>query len=178
MSLFQVSISFDISPSVRGRGGKIIDNTCIDTFWAAAQDYQARHGCYVFSLRAGKGARPWYVGKASMLTLGKEAFSLHKREIYNTIIGDHAGTPMMTFVVPASGKGKTPHLMIDEIEEYLIGHAASRNVNLANKRKLPSQKWTIQGVVPAAQGKPAATAAAFKTLMGIQKRPRSLSSAP
>jgi hypothetical protein len=73
----------------------------------------------------------------------------------------------MTFVVPASGKGKTPHLMIDEIEEYLIGYAASRNIDLANKRKLPSQKWGIQGIVPAARGKPTATAAAFKTLMGL-----------
>ena len=56
---------------------------------------------------------------------------------------------------------------IDEVEEYLIGHAASRNPDLANKRKLPNQKWSIQGVVPGTRGKPSSEAASFKKLMGI-----------
>jgi hypothetical protein len=56
---------------------------------------------------------------------------------------------------------------IDEVEEFLIRHAASRNANLANRRRLPNQNWSIQGVVPGARGKPAAEASLFKKLMGI-----------
>ena len=65
-------------------------------------------------------------------------------------------------------KGKTPMLAIDEVEEYLIGNAASRNAELANKRRLPNQKWSIANVTQATKGAPPATVVDFKKLMGMQ----------
>ena len=167
MAEFQVTDSFDIRTTPVRLGGKHISNENIKAFWQDASEYETKHGCYIFSMRAGRGTRPWYVGKASSLTLEKECFSLHKINIYNNVVGNNRGVPTLTFVIPKPSRGRTPQVEIDEIEEYLIGFAASRNMNLANKRKLPNQKWSIQGVVPGSVGAPGAAVTAFKTLMGI-----------
>jgi hypothetical protein len=58
-------------------------------------------------------------------------------------------------------------LAIDEVEEYLIGYAASRNADLANKRRLPNQTWSIEGIVPSTRGARTSEASSFKKLMGI-----------
>jgi hypothetical protein len=92
---------------------------------------------------------------------------LHKLNIYNDVLGDRNGTPCLTFIIPERTKGAWPMLAIDEVEEFLIGYAASRNPGLANKHKLPHQKWSIQGVVPGTKGAPTLEAASFKRLMGI-----------
>ena len=150
------------------RGGRRVDVVGLKTFWQATEDIAQHHGCYVFSMRAGKGEKPWYVGKASRQSFAAECFALHKLNIYNDILGNRAGTPRLTFIVPVrSSRGGWPMVVIDEVEMFLIGYAASRNAALANKRNLPSQNWTIQGVVPATRGARTFEATSFKRLMGI-----------
>lgn len=40
-------------------------------------------GCYVFAKRAGKGIKPWYVGRACKLPMAKEALNAENRGKYN-----------------------------------------------------------------------------------------------
>ncbi len=167
MTLFRTTDSFEIPIIHQRLGGRKVDTKRLKEFWKEISEIADQRGCYVFSLRAGKGEKPWYVGKASVQTLSKECFSLHKIGIYNNVLGDRNGKPRLTFVIPEHKKGPWPSLAIDEVEEYLIGYAASRNAKLENKRRLPNQKWSIHGIVPGTQGQPTIQASAFKKLMGI-----------
>jgi len=167
MTSFFVTESFDVPTSKQRLGGRIVNKDNLQEFWKRAGNIADKRGCYVFSLRAGKGEKPWYIGKASQQALSKECFSLHKLYVYNEVLGNHNGTPLLTFVIPTHVKGPWPAFAIDEVEEFLIGFGASRNANIANKRKLPHQKWSIQGVVATSKGAPTSEASCFKKLMGI-----------
>jgi hypothetical protein len=167
MTSFETTQSFEVPVTKQRLGGRKVDKARLGNFWETVGAHALQRGCYVFSLKAGKGEKPWYVGKASQQSLRAECFSLHKLGVYNDILGNRHGIPRLTFVIPKRAKGKWPMLAIDEVEEYLISYAASRNTNLANKRKLPNQKWRIQGVVAGGKGAPTSEALSFKRLMGI-----------
>jgi hypothetical protein len=167
VTTFHTTASLEI-PVVKQRlGGRRVDVPKLKGFWQVAEGFAQQRGCYVFSMRAGKGEKPWYVGKASRQSFAAECFSLHKLNIYNDVLGDRVGTPRLTFVIPEHSRGPWPMLAIDEVEEFLIGYAASRNDALANKRRLPNQTWSIQGVIASTQGAPSSEASSFKKLMGI-----------
>jgi hypothetical protein len=167
MATFRTTMGFEIPVIDQRRGGRRIYVDGLKEFWQGTGQVAEQHGCYVFSMRAGKGEKPWYVGKASRQSFTAECFALHKLNIFNDILGNRAGTPRLTFVIPARSRGSWPMVAIDEVEEFLIGYAASRNADLANKRKLPSQNWSIQGIVPGTRGKPSTEVSFFKRLMGI-----------
>jgi len=167
MTSFVTTKSFEIPVLKQLLGGRRIDHARLGNFWEATGALAVQRGCYVFSLKAGKGEKPWYVCKASRQSLKGECFSLHKLSIYNDILGNRNGIPRLTLVIPKRTKGKWPMLAIDEVEEFLIGYAASRNTNLANKRRLPNQSWSIHGVVANTVGAPTLEASAFKKLMGL-----------
>ena len=167
MTTFHTTSSFEIPVIRQRRGGRRVDVANLTAFWQAREELAEHRGCYVFSMRAGKGEKPWYVGKASRQSFDAECFALHKLNIYNDILGNRAGTPRLTFVIPARSRGAWPMVAIDEVEVFLIGYAASRNAALANKRNLPSQNWDIQGVAPATRGARTSEATSFKRLMGI-----------
>ncbi len=50
-------------------------------------------GCYIFSIRAGKGSLPWYVGLAEKQSFRKECFTSHKLKHYNNAIAKKKGHP-------------------------------------------------------------------------------------
>ena len=52
-------------------------------------------GCYIFSIRAGRGSLPWYVGLAEKYSFRKECFANHKLVHYNDLLAARAGTPML-----------------------------------------------------------------------------------
>jgi hypothetical protein len=167
MATFVTTGSFEVPVEKTRLNGRRVYKPGLKDFWVDTGEFADQRGCYVFSMKAGKGERPWYVGKASMRALCKECFSTHKLNIYNDVLANRHGIPRITFVIPKRTKGAWPAVAIDEVEEFLIGHAASRNAELANKRRLPSQKWIIQGVVPRSIGAPSLEAASFKKLMGL-----------
>jgi hypothetical protein len=167
MTLFLTTEPFEIPIVPRRLGGRKVDVPGLKEFWHTTDILAHQRGCYVFSIRAGKGEKPWYVGKASRQSLAEECFALHKLKIYDDILGERKGTPRLTFVVPQRTRGNWPMQAIDEVEEFLIGHAASRNADLANKRRLPNQTWSIRGVAPMTRGAPTLNGNSFKRLMGI-----------
>ena len=143
---------------------------CADRFFRGeAEPYGDRIGCYVFSLRTGRGSKPYYVGMTVSSFKG-EVFQYHKiLDHYQQIVKRHKGTPTMTFVSLVNGRGRPPESVIGELEQYLIWKAYKRNKNLSNKKDLPRTRWAIKGVVGLQDGRgaPPKPAAEFKRLFGF-----------
>lgn len=171
MTDFFVTKRFLVPTVKLKQGGKAVDTekSKIEHFWKQCSEYADKHGCYIFSIKAAKGERPFYVGKASRQSFRNESLSLHKLYVYNLVLGSRRGTPYLSFVVQDKIKGKWSLTAIDEVEEYLIAQAAARNPELSNRRRLPDQQWSIRGVVNGGKGKRSLEATAFRTLMGIKE---------
>ncbi len=68
------------------------DAASLKAFWA---DIEAEVpglptgcGCYVFSLKAPRGTKPWYVGKAERTAFGAECLAPHKALLYLSAVAD------------------------------------------------------------------------------------------
>lgn len=120
------------------------DKASLNQFWAnlnasLGDEFSAGIGCYVFSIRAGRGVLPWYVGLAEKQSFRKECFTHHKINHYNNAIAAPKGTPLLTLVAKYTAGGKLvrptggsqrdvrPHL-----EAMLIGKCLGRNGKLPN----------------------------------------------
>jgi|GEM_PF-2737924 hypothetical protein len=98
-------------------------------------------GCYVFAMRAGKGIRPWYVGKATG-HLGFEQEALHSDKLakYNTVIASYRrGTPVLFFLARRTRNdtrfsASTYDSDARWLERHLLGFAWEANPNLVNNR--------------------------------------------
>jgi hypothetical protein len=130
-------------------------------------------GCYIFSVRAGKGSLPWYVGLAEKQSFRKECFTAHKLMHYNNAIAKRKGTPLLTLVAKYTPRDKlvTPnggsHRDIQFLETMLIANCLSRNPELYNVRdtKLLREIY-VPGLVNTQPGKAPASVSDFKTLIG------------
>jgi hypothetical protein len=112
-------------------------------------------GCYIFSISAGGGNKPLYIGMTKS-AFKNECFTDHKLKHYNNSIAGRTGVPNFTFIVKMSGKkndrlaksrvivekikggkiksrlDKEAHKDIDLLETLLIGSCLKRNPDLAN----------------------------------------------
>ncbi len=160
---------FEISYSGSAKS-KRINRDGAREFWNdPAKDYlRKKKGCYIFALRAGRGATPYYVGKASK-GFKQEVMTSHKIVHYNDALHERGGgTPVMYFVCPLGNKNKVATTDLNHMEKDLIQYAHSKNPNLTNvqnTKNLP--EWSIRGVIRSSKGKPSAAAAGFRTMMGI-----------
>jgi hypothetical protein len=114
-------------------------------FWKSVEDFceglPNACGCYLFASRAGKGCRPWYVGKAETQSFYHEVFAPHKKFIFQDAMANNKGTPVI-FLVPLSTPGgryarprTTRHGLVDFLESLLIGAALKKNRTLLNVQK-------------------------------------------
>ena len=63
-------------------------------------------GCYIFGIRAGGGATPWYVGQAKK-TFRQECFTPHKLLRYNeALVNLNKGTPILLFLARQTPGGR------------------------------------------------------------------------
>jgi hypothetical protein len=166
MANFFVTRRFEL-PVIKIGRGRFIDELALRGFWEICSEYADQRGCYVFSMKAAKGEKPFYVGKASVQTFRQECRTPHKLKIFNQALGSRRGTPYLSFVVLEKTRGKQPLILIDEVEEFLIAQAAARNKELLNRKGLPNQKWTISGVVYSGKGKRSTEVNTFRRIMGI-----------
>jgi len=154
------------------------DSDSLNSFWgsmdAELQDNVSQGiGCYVFSLRAGKGVLPWYVGKAERQSFRSECFAAHKINHYNTIVTEHNGTPLLTLIAKYTPGGKIvlptkrPHNDIEYLETLLIAAGIRRNCNLVNIQgtRLLTE-MVVPGVLNTPRGKASKSVVAFRDLMG------------
>ena len=130
-------------------------------------------GCYIFSVRAGKGVLPWYVGLAVKQSFRKECFTTHKLVHYNNVVSERKGTPLLTLVSKYTPGGKllnptgNSHRDIEFLESLLISNCLARNPDLYNKRDTKLlREMVVPGLLNTPQGKAAASVSSFKDLVG------------
>jgi len=163
---FEVNGPYKV-PTYNGRAAKIVDSERLREFWEGTGDVGKRRGCYVFAVRASKGIRPIYAGRATK-SLKQEVFTPHKLEKYQRCLADIGkGTPVLFFLTLPAGRGKPNIRAIRELEAFLIQSAVSKNPNLLNVQGTEREKWGIQGVIRGTAKKPSAAARQLKTTLGI-----------
>ena len=129
-------------------------------------------GLYIFSLKAGRGITPWYVGKASKQSLKKEIITSDKILKFNSVVREKSGTPMLT-LLPRHTKIKLSlskigsHKEIDIIETMLIARCLEKNPNLINIQKTTIYKTlSIYGMLNSPRGAPRQDVKDFRDVIG------------
>lgn len=130
-------------------------------------------GCYIFSLRAGKGILPWYVGMAEKQTFKNECFTVHKLLYYNECLSLRKGTPFLTLIPKFTKteryakKSKNGHRDIQFLETLLIATCLRRNPKLMNiKATKMLREMKLSGFINTGKGRQDLSVRAFKNLIG------------
>ena len=164
----------------RQSGGLIAaDKDSLSGFWSRVEETQeglsSGIGCYIFSIRAGKGALPWYVGMAGRQSFKKECFTSHKLVHYINAIANRKGTPLLTLVAKYTPKGKiinptgNDHRDICFLETMLISNCLSRNPNLFNARDTKLyREMIVPGLLNTPKGKSVSSVLEFRALVGAR----------
>ena len=122
------------------RGG--IDDDKLKDFWKQvgekfAQGLAKASGCYIFGTRAGKGAMPWYVGKATKTFL-QECFTDRNLRKYDKVLVERKGTPILFLLARRTPGGRFRKVLHDQearrLENFLIDHCLSANGKLLNRQ--------------------------------------------
>lgn len=154
------------------------DGKSLSSFWERveaelAEELSGGIGCYIFSIRAGKGALPWYVGLAEKQSFRKECFTSHKINHYNNAIVGRQGTPLLTLIPKLTSNGKivsptgNSHRDIQFVEKMLISNCLFRNDNLFNKRDTKFfREMTVHGLLNTPQGGQPQSVSEFRSLVG------------
>jgi hypothetical protein len=157
-------------PAQSHGSSKHIRKQDIETFWLTpeAVAVAAKHGCFVFALRAAKGHTPWYVGQTKV-GMEKECFSHRNVGIYNEVLfHGKKGTPVMFFIVPDGAKIKVPRATVDDIEQFLIQTGVQKNPGISNVKHTKNlADWCIEGVIRAGQGRRPKPSQAFVKMFGL-----------
>lgn len=150
------------------KGGRCLNVKGAREILAQHGDFTEAYGCYVFGIRAGRGYKPVYVGKATEKFLGKEALDTDKiRKINQALLKNRKGTLVVAFVVPEKKRGAKPTTLIDEIEYVLIQYAYEKNPQIENKYDIFRCGWCIDGVKNHGPGHPSEDSIEFRRLIGI-----------
>lgn len=130
-------------------------------------------GCYIFSIRAGKGVLPWYVGLAEKQSFRKECFTSHKLAHYNNAIAKRKGTPLLTLIAKYTPMGKlvnptgNEHRDVRFLETMLISSCLWRNTDLYNVRDTKLlREMVVPGFLNTPKGKAASSVSDFRALVG------------
>lgn len=121
-----------------------VDRTSLRSFWQEVEAQPPKNeglasasGCYIFGIRAGKGAKPWYVGQATR-TFRQECFTPHKLVHYNGVLTGRTGTPILFLLARMTPTGRFVNTLgpreADWVEQLLIHHCLLANDDLLNVR--------------------------------------------
>ena len=142
--------------------GRQITTSNASDFWAANDDVARECGCYVYAIKASKGYKPIYVGKATR-SFKSEVFSAHKLTKINLgLCGQKRGAPVLFFVPVERSQGRVNKTAIDDAESFLIQAGLNANKDLLNDKKTKTPTWRIHGLVRSSQGKRSSAAAELK----------------
>ena len=164
----------------RNRNGLIAaDKKSLAVFWSRVDIELEENlgngvGCYILSIRAGQGSRPWYVGMAEKQSFRRECFTPHKLNHYNTATAAMKGTPLLTLIAKYTPSGRivTPraggHRDVQFLESMLISTCIRRNPDLYNKRDTKLlREMMVPGLLNTPHGMTYASVAAFRDLVGV-----------
>jgi hypothetical protein len=139
---YEIYGPFDLPVEKRKGGGKHLAFTTkkvmVEKLESASAGLAGASGCYVFSIRAGRGYKPWYVGKTSAKSgFAGECFGSYQMRHYDIALSQvMKGTPVLHLVarVTASGRFAKPDVQETKfLEQFTIGLALNKNVGLRNK---------------------------------------------
>ena len=163
---------FEIPRAANGR----VDQRVLGDFWEKAEagcpGLAKASGCYIFGIRAAKGARPWYVGQARK-AFKRECFTDSKLLRYNTVLADQdKGTPILFLLARMTPGGRFKmSLGVREagwVESMLIHHCLDANGDLLNVSGTAlSTEVVIPGLFRSPPGKPTPEARFLKTLLSL-----------
>jgi hypothetical protein len=166
MTRFVVKGPYEVTVQVN-KGGKAISPAEVKAFWKKYASLSAEKGCYIFGMRASKGIKPLYVGKATK-TFGREIFTSDKLAKYMIALSQSKkGTPVLFFLCTPKTKGVVNKRNVDELESFLIQTGMKAYPGLLNDKKTKIEGWSIGGVLRDGKGKPTKAAQEFKRLMGL-----------
>ena len=162
-------------PRMRGRINR--DKLSIKEFWESFENIKDgisnSVGCYIFSLRAGKGMLPWYVGMAEKQYFKNECLTAHKILLFNDCLGKRKGTPFLTLIPKYTKTGryakksKNGHRDIQFLETLLIASCLKRNPKLLNvKATKMLREIKVPGFINSGKGRQDENIKNFKNLIG------------
>lgn len=167
LASYTVAGPFDV-PIHKARAGRLVRTGEGRAFFATHFSYAKRRGVYVFAMRAGKGATPVYVGKATK-SFGQECFTPHKLGKCNEALADYAkGTLVVYFLCAPAAAGRPPEAEIGALEQFFIQNGVEVNPDLLNVRGTVQARWSVVGVVRTGKGKPSKAAASFRKLFKVR----------
>ncbi len=166
MATFELSNEYDVPIKIAKNGAKSFDREKIKQ-WAKEEELLGLKGVYIFSIRAGRGVKPWYVGKTEKQNFLKEAFNPRNAGALYDVINNQKGTLVIQFITQVRSRGVPNMRQVGEIEFFLIGHASERNKNLLNNNGVKKSDWVIKGVYNSGRGKRTKRQIEFCKLMGI-----------
>lgn len=155
------------------------DKESLGVFWSRVdieiqESLSSGIGCYIFSIRAGKGILPWYVGLAEKQSFRKECFAAHKLNHYNMAVAGRKGTPLLTLIAKYTPGQKlvfpngSEHRDIQFLETMLISTCLRRNSELFNIRDTKLlREMTVPGLINTPQGKAHTSVTDFRELIGV-----------
>ena len=128
------------------KNGNLVDKRACNRFWQtvdkSSPGLSGAVGCYIFAIRAAKGALPWYVGKTEKHSFKGETWTPHKLNLYNEALNlRHKGTAVLYLIARRTKGGKfaKPRKKgigdIGALENLLIGTCLLRNQKLLNVRQ-------------------------------------------
>jgi hypothetical protein len=132
-------------------------------------------GCYVFSLRAGPGFTPWYVGQSQKRSIIQEAMNSDNLVKYNEVLNGRKGTPILFLLplqTPTGRYAKQPDgslPAIDFLERWLIAAALEKNPDLINNRETKFlREIHVRGILNASQGEAHSASTALRQTLGLK----------
>lgn len=166
--------AFEIPKNSNG----LIARDKLNEFWNEVEQIEnnlsTAIGCYVFSIRAGRGILPWYVGLAEKQSFKKECFTSHKLVHYNEVVVSRKGTPMLTLIPKHTPTGRLvfptggEHRDIQFLELKLIEKCLKRNSDLCNSSNTKLLKeMVVCGLMNTPKGKQNQNTIDFRNLIGV-----------
>ena len=166
MATFEVVGPFPVPTRRTRSGSRVVDEGALGAFWQEARCGE-RPGCYVFAIRHGRGALPYYAGR----TYGRfdnECFEDHKLRKYDNVLADILrGTPLMFFLVHNLARGRVNRTAIASLEDTLIKIGLERNDRMTNISGTRTNEIAVRGVWGTGRGRRSVAATAFIETMGL-----------
>ena len=171
---FEIHGPFDL-PKAKG----LVDKTAKSkkAFWSTVAKRKRglpdACGCYVYVVKAKRGALPWYVGITTKRTFRGEALGDHKLTHYNSAIAQKVGvTPQLFFIARMTPQGRfakpSTHKDVEFLEKFMFGVALNRNSSLSNSKNTKFlRSMVVPGVLNSPHGKPTAPERELKTVLGL-----------
>lgn len=173
---FSIHGPFDV-PRING----LVDNSAASkkAFWEAVdtkvEGLSSACGCYIFVVKAKRGALPWYVGRTTKQNFRGEAFGAHQINHYNHALANKVGVKGQLFFLSketptgrfAKSSGNS-HSDVEFLETLMFGVGLNRNHQLRNAKNTTFLKnLVVPGVLNSPQRPPTNPERALKMALGL-----------